>query len=122
MKRWHSLVFIFIFTANALAIAVMGIWYTNDKAYFTNNFCVNIEKVELQCNGRCHLQKQINGQTTDTEKQEISVPLLEFEFLVTSDYSIKKPFFNSFRTQNFIPYSMLYRIPHLPSDDIPPIA
>ena len=122
MKRWSSYIFIFIFIANALAIGIMSVWYTTDKEYFTNNFCVNKEKISLQCNGRCHLKKQISGNTETNKKKEISIPVLEFEFIVTNkQISNTRPYsiIVKNKTNN---YFSAYKAPYLETKHHPPIG
>ena len=58
----------------------MTFWYINDTEYFTENFCVNKEKKELQCNGRCHLKKSVEN-TQDESGSFVQVRILELEFL-----------------------------------------
>lgn len=42
--------------------------------YIIETYCVNKEKPELQCNGKCHLAKQMQTPTTsDNEQALISV-------------------------------------------------
>jgi hypothetical protein len=122
MKRWSSFVFIFIFTANAMAIALMGIWYMNDQDYFTDNFCVNKEKKEMQCNGRCHLQKQISGQKGEQNKEEISVPVLEFEYTCFAKKIVTKRKFTNYIQHYFFTSPLFYKAPHLTTAFHPPIA
>ena len=122
MNRCSSLIFIFIFTANAFAIALMGIWYINDQDYFTDNFCINKEKVEMQCNGRCHLQKQIHGQTQDGDKQEISVKVLEFEFLLTEKIVLHPVNSQRLIKNNYKTHIILYGPPFLSREHLPPIV
>ena len=33
--------------------------YSIQKSYYTNVLCVNQDKPELKCNGKCHLSKQL---------------------------------------------------------------
>ncbi len=120
MKRWSAYIFIVLFTANALAVAMMSVWYSNDQAYFTENFCVNKKKVELKCNGRCHLKKQISGQTENNEKETISVPVLELEFTTTFFTVIQQPIVSGFIQHHFINPSVLYQAPTLSNEQHPP--
>ena len=57
----------------------MTIWYINDTTYFTDNFCINKENVELECHGRCHLKKQM-GESKNDNQSPIQVAILELEF------------------------------------------
>ena len=57
-----------------LAFALRPVYNLGYVAYFELNidyiietYCVNKEKPQLQCNGKCHLAKQLTLTTTDTE-------------------------------------------------------
>lgn len=67
----------------------MSTWYLQNQDYFTENFCVNKDKKELECHGRCHLQKQF-GEETNNDNSQISVPVLELEFTTDETVSIPK--------------------------------
>jgi hypothetical protein len=41
-----------------------------NQTYIIDNFCENIEKPELHCNGHCHLKKQL----TQATEQEQNIP------------------------------------------------
>ena len=120
MKRWSSYIFIILFVANTVVIALMAVWYSNDQQYFTDNFCVNKEKVELKCNGRCHLKKQISGQTESDKKGKISVPVLEMEFTNTFFIHSTQQISSGFIQHCFINPSLLYQAPLLSNEEHPP--
>lgn len=42
-------------------------YYELNIDYIIENYCVNKEKPQLQCNGKCHLAKQLAVTTNDTE-------------------------------------------------------
>ena len=95
----------------------MTVWFINDTAYFANNFCVNKEKKELQCHGRCHLAKQISQ--TESQDNNIQVSILEFEFtqskrIIVLTMSLK----TTVGTPNF--YTQLETCPGFYSKDTPP--
>ena len=122
MTRLYSYIFIFIFTANALAIAMMSIWYTTDKQYFIDNFCVNKEKVALECNGRCHLKNQISGKIDNNQKEQISIPVLEFEFLETINYTNITLGITEIISIDFLPHLFNYKSFDPTIDSPPPIG
>jgi len=35
-------------------------WYEVNKQVITEKYCVNKDKVQLHCNGKCHLKKQLD--------------------------------------------------------------
>ncbi|OEK09747.1 hypothetical protein A8C32_13475 [Flavivirga aquatica] len=41
-------------------------YYELNIDYIIENYCVNKEKPELQCNGKCHLATQLRSNTADT--------------------------------------------------------
>ena len=48
--------------------------YTIRKEFIIENLCVNIEKPEKQCNGKCHLEKQLEKEAKKVNDSE--APLL----------------------------------------------
>ena len=63
--------------------------YMVRKDWIIEKFCINREKPEMQCNGKCHLEKQLSkeadtsdDQSTDQPRQEKRVRL---EYLVTKN-------------------------------------
>ena len=44
--------------------------YELNRSYIASNLCENIDEPELQCNGSCHLRKQIKKQAEEKENQE----------------------------------------------------
>ncbi|WP_417860831.1 hypothetical protein [Winogradskyella sediminis] len=58
---------IFLFVVSQQAIVIMN-FKLNQKA-ITEQFCINKAKPELQCNGKCHLTKELQDtEHTDSEK------------------------------------------------------
>lgn len=48
--------------------------------YITEVFCINKEKVELACNGKCHLAKQLQTDTNPQDDSKTVVLLTEYLF------------------------------------------
>ena len=53
--------------------------YLANKDFITANFCENINKPKLSCEGKCHLKKQLDKETEREEK-------LPFELKEKFDY------------------------------------
>lgn len=75
------------YLTTSLAVLIVGlsfhtgfiqISYSLNKAYITNNFCVNQDKPEMHCNGKCYLKKQLN-------KAQDQAPLKD---QITNNFSI----------------------------------
>lgn len=69
--------------------------YAVDYDYISKVLCINKEKPELQCNGKCHLMTQLAEEVPDSENTqalpiEFSVQLVflenEFRFSIPEDF------------------------------------
>ena len=73
---------------NTLRVSYTFLYYTLDPLTFIENLCVNKDKPELQCNGKCHLKKVSQSSENDNE----AVKILDYEILLfqqpTIDYQI----------------------------------
>ncbi|OIQ23002.1 hypothetical protein [Lacinutrix sp. MedPE-SW] len=65
-----------------ISFAVRPLFFTGYVAYFQLNidyiietYCINKEKPQLQCNGKCHLAKQLATATTTTNDNDIDLAL-----------------------------------------------
>jgi hypothetical protein len=80
--------------------------YVANYDYIVENFCINKDKPELECNGQCYLMKQLAEQTDEDqtnpfEKQKKSESS-EIVYLETFNYSI--PFVIQMDVSNLIGY------------------
>jgi len=55
-------------------------YYEINVDYITEVFCINKEKVELACNGKCHLAKQLQTDTNPQDDSKTVVLLTEYLF------------------------------------------
>lgn len=121
MKAFLIIFSLFIVFKPVLPIAEYILFYN----YITTELCVNKEKPELECNGSCHLKKELS-KTTDSENplstDKNNRPLIEFSYLFFEDISTFTPQI-AYRTINKgnIFYLNLYS--HLTTDFIfhPPV-
>lgn len=56
-------------------------YYQINIDYITDVFCVNKDKVEMACNGKCHLAKQLQATENTTKEGKAVLSLLDV-FLV----------------------------------------
>ena len=91
MKKWiflFSIGFSALIMFNTLRVSYMFMSYKLDPIGFIENYCVNKDKPELHCNGKCHLKKV--SQSSDNEKE--AVKFLNYEVLLfhqlIEDYQI----------------------------------
>ena len=81
---------IFLFVVSQQAIVIMN-FKLNQKA-ITEQFCINKAKPELQCNGKCHLTKEL--QDTEHTNSEKIMNTKKFDLVYYQD--------SEFKISNFI--------------------
>ncbi len=107
-----SLLLAFLVLVNTLFVALTYTYYYLDQSDFIQQFCVNKDKPELKCNGKCHLKKvtKENNSTENPSSKKIIVKELLFflENLSQFELSIVKNNWSSVQ----IEYSNLYKYLH----------
>ena len=90
---------------NSLAMPLIYVDYLARKDFITKVFCINKDKPKLQCNGKCHLKKQVKKSQNDTpEKGQTTTHKFGLElffsyersFLLSTLIPTKKQSFYSF--------------------------
>jgi hypothetical protein len=59
---------------NSMVYSVIKVNFTINRKYIIENFCINKDKPELACNGKCFLMQKMNA---EKERQE-SLPAFTF--------------------------------------------
>ena len=73
---------IFIVSLFTLKSALLVSYYTLFTDDFIENFCVNKDQPELNCDGKCFLSKMLNKSDQDEGRQEtIAISLAQLEFI-----------------------------------------
>lgn len=78
LKKAFCFFFLFVFTFNVLARLFPYIEYNLNKEFIARNLCENRNKPKMNCQGKCHLQKQLEktqgnetqGKTENKDKVE----------------------------------------------------
>ncbi len=65
-------------------------YYELNIDYIIENYCVNKEQPQLQCNGKCHLATQLATNTDSSEDTSYLISL--FESFVPVYFQTNKPF------------------------------
>ncbi|TXE09964.1 hypothetical protein FUA26_10805 [Seonamhaeicola algicola] len=86
-------------------------YYQINIDYITNVFCVNKEKVEMACNGKCHLAKQLQATENPSEDGKTTLHILDVVTVVflqkTQCFTISNP--SEFINKNILnSYNKLY--------------
>ena len=76
MKQLFTYILIFALAVRPLYIAGHIAYYELNIEYITEKFCENKDKPQLQCNGKCHLAKELNvvsANLSDTEEKGVKM-------------------------------------------------
>jgi len=69
MIRIYALVLIAVFASLLVKPVIPYLEYLTRKNFIIENLCINREKPETTCNGKCHLKKQIQKESENSTKQ-----------------------------------------------------
>ena len=82
-----------LFLMQILSSSLLVLNYEMNTAYIIENFCENTDKPELKCDGKCHLNKQIQADSeqkseTPAALTEIAVFVLAVQEISTFDFTV----------------------------------
>lgn len=83
LKKITALILLITFTAILFERSLIFISYQYNKEYIVKNFCINKDKPELKCDGKCHLKKLLkkSSDKANNEKfpyNELNIRWLDF--------------------------------------------
>ena len=80
---------IFLFVVSQQAVVIMH-FKLNQKA-ITEQFCINKSKPELQCNGKCHLTKELQETKDSPSEKIINTRNFDLAFISYVEFELKIP-------------------------------
>jgi|TARA_R100000789_G_scaffold82183_1_gene77502 hypothetical protein len=90
MKNHHSIVvslFVLLISFNSIKSGIMISFYMVDTKNFVELFCVNKEKPELECNGKCELSKLAESDTSKEKPSYLDILQKEIVLFYSASYS-----------------------------------
>ncbi len=88
--------------------------------YIVNELCENREKPQLQCNGKCHLNKELAQTTDDEQKSEVKFQnLLAIPALIPTRPVVSTESIIKITTPDYFHYSEM-QSQYITSIDVPP--
>ncbi|MBI6121160.1 hypothetical protein [Salegentibacter maritimus] len=90
MKNRQSIIvslFVLLISFNSIKSGIMISFYMVDTKNFVELFCVNKEKPELQCNGKCELSKLAEGDTSKEKPGYLDILQKEIILFYASAYN-----------------------------------
>ena len=97
MKKLLAILLLFtISTQWIVKLGVITDWKINQE-YIAKTSCVNRNKPQLECNGKCQLQKRLKELDSQTNSKETlpiqKLKLLEFEnFVSNTSFKLEEPY------------------------------
>lgn len=72
MNRIIAIVLMLSLSCQSLVRLGIVAWYEVNKDYITEKFCINKDKPQMKCCGKCYLRKQLKKveNTNNSEKQQ----------------------------------------------------
>lgn len=119
-------VFILLFSIIAKPLYVSSIYgnYFLDVDGFIKKYCVNKKKVELKCNGKCELAKQLNSSTETTPTKDQAIINASDSFVVVYYKAFAEPLlqaiFSPVKKQKILTFSQFKIQSFFPPIDHPP--
>lgn len=87
---------VLLLSINMLSLSIFTITFEANRAYFTEKYCVNKSKPQLQCNGKCHLKKVTKQLQQEETSSTFQAPKIQFEYLtVTKSFSEEQALTNT---------------------------
>lgn len=125
LKKAISIVFVFLLVFSNLSRIWILIDFKVNQDFIAKVLCINKDKPELQCNGKCHLASQIKDQEEKENQGTSSETNIKTEVIYFSMYSAElpsqeeqpvlskeeSPFYNCLRSSDFL--DRLLRPPQL---------
>lgn len=122
MKAFGGVILAFIILFSSMSRGVVVADYLLNKDYIAKVLCVNRDKPEMKCNGKCHFAKQLKkqdaaeGQTEKSGKtvrtlDEVNLTCENLSLSISVIFSFEKL---SFQSQTGQPESLPLAIDHPP--------
>ncbi len=104
MKRVFAYFFFVLLTVQTFNQVIIVGKFLYNQDYIAANFCENIEKPELECNGKCHLKKELTEDTKKNHEDKIIISENAFFFATQNiEIILDEPFF-FLEKENFAHY------------------
>lgn len=115
VKQFLAVFFSCAFLLNMFSGSLILLNYELNTSYIIEQFCENRDRPELQCNGKCHLSKQLKADTEQRSEERATVDWLS-PLLIFEHFGSATPQFGSIESETVnIPYQVSdYRV--APSD------
>ena len=85
----YIMTLIFLFVVSQQAVVIMH--FKLNQHAIIKEFCININKPELQCNGQCHLSKELQKSEQSDSEKIMSTKNFDLAFDKNPEFEIETP-------------------------------
>jgi hypothetical protein len=103
MRAFISILLVVTLSFGFILKSVIIINYQINKTNIIAAFCINKDKPELECNGKCYLTQQLSQTESSNESSSLTESILQYEistFLVPANFKCEKYFYFFSETGN----------------------
>lgn len=121
MQKYIATFFVFLYLLAMLRPVQPYVEFVLNQDYIVEFLCINKNKPQLQCNGKCHLVKQLEKQQEQEPLSALSISLENYPIGFVNIFKIVR--LNVFLFQKkvaHVPYRSLYYFEYNFSDFRPP--
>jgi hypothetical protein len=92
VNRCLALFLVALLLLQTLGREVLVVDYQLNKARITELYCVNKARPQLQCNGKCHLARQLRkAEATEKKAPTGALSKVKYEVLPTAAFTFPRP-------------------------------
>lgn len=119
MQRVLSVFMTTVFLLVISQQAVVVVHFKLNQKIIAEQFCVNQDKPELQCNGKCYLAKELQETNKKPESEDIKTKSVDLIFTVNETVGLAIPKFVKYQ-QKILYLEWGYTVPYLEIIKPPP--
>lgn len=112
MKQFSAIFLLMIMLFYTFSQTTILIEYLVDVEAYTGKYCENTDRPEMECNGKCHLSKELAKDQENKNPENLHI-LQSIQLFVVSDITLpEKPFMPSEVEENNFTYqeNLLVRV------------
>lgn len=120
MKRFSAIFLLSVILTYTFSQATILIEYLVDIEAYTAKYCENTDKPEIECNGKCHLSKELAKDQENKNPENLQV-FSNIHLFVVSDITLpKKPFLPAEKEEDNFSYQESFLSRLIPPPFLPP--
>ena len=120
MAKLTAIFFVFLYLIATLRPIQPYVEYFINQDYIAEFLCINKDKPELQCNGKCHLAKQIEKQQEKEPFSSQRISLENYPIGFVTIYKFDEPTKYILKEQHNYFYNRLYQLDYSKDTSRPP--